>query len=141
MADKKNKQPKKVFSFTFNFSWLYLLLIIGIGYMLFANRSSSAEKIEWQEAETMIMAGDVDEIVFIRNDFRGEVKVRPERLAKYADHFANGVPPRRAPHFFFLVSGKFDPEVTFAELNDQLLTGEKFKVVVKEEEHIWGEML
>ena len=61
MADKKNNRQKK--SITINFSWFYLLLILGIGYMLFSNRSSSAEKIEWQEVEEMIKKGDVKEVV------------------------------------------------------------------------------
>ena len=84
MADKQ-KDPKegKKFSFTFNFSWLYLLLILGIGWLLFNNQQSAdPQKIEWQQVQTMAQSGDIEEIVFVRNDIRGEVKVRPERLAK-----------------------------------------------------------
>ena len=141
MAQKDNNKPKKVFSFTFNLSWLYLLLLVGIGYMLFSNRGASAEKIEWQEVETMIQGGDVAEVAFIRNDFKGEVKVRPERLGKYADKFPGGVVPRRAPHFYFLVSSKFDPETTFAALNEELAPGDKFKLVIRNDDHLWSEML
>ena len=127
---------------TFNFSWIYFLLLIGIGYLLFNNqRSAAPEKIEWTEVQEMISAGDVAEITFVRNDFRGEVKVRPEKVAKYADKFAGGTPPRRAPQFYFLVSTKFDPEVSFAALNAELTPLEQFKVVIKNEEHIWGDIL
>ena len=142
MADNK-KDPKgnKVFSFTFNFSWLYLLLILGIGWLLFNNQQSSEpQKIEWQQVQTMAGAGDIDEITFVRNDFRGEVKVRAERLAKYSDQFPAGVVPRRAPHFYFLVSTKFDPEQNFAQLNETLPVGDRFKVVIQNADHTWAEL-
>ena len=139
-----NKDPKgrKIFSVSFNFSWLYLLIILGIGYLLLNNqRSGAPEKIEWTEVQGMIRNGDVQEITFVRNDFKGEVKVKPERLAKYADKYRGGLPPRRAPHFYFLVSTKFDPEQTFAALNETLAPSDRFKVVIRNEDHIWGDIL
>ena len=133
MAEKK---------ISFNFSWLYMLLLLGVGYMLFNNqRSAAPEKIEWAEVQTMIREGDVAEISFIRNDFKGEIKVRPERLAKYTEKFRGGTPPRRAPHFYFLVSSKFDPELSFAQLNEELSPVDQFKVVIKNEDHIWMDIL
>ena len=142
MAEQK-KDPKrgKGFSFSFNFSWLYLLLILGSGWLLFNNQQTSdPQKIEWQQVKTMAQSGDIEEIVFVRNDIRGEVKVRPERLAKYAEEFPGGIVPRRAPHFYFLVSAKFDPEASFAELNDALPVGEQFKVVIQNADHTWAEL-
>ena len=131
----ENKKKGKV---SFNFSWLYFLLLIGIGYLLFGNmRSAEPQKVEWQQVQEMIRQGDVAEISFVRNDFKGEVKIRPERLAKYTDLFRGGTPPRRAPHLYFLVSSKFDPEATFGELNAGLTEVEQFKVVIRNEEHIW----
>ena len=140
MADnKKNPKGKKVI--TFNFSWLYLLLIIGIGWLLFSNQQSAdPQKIEWQQVQTMAEAGDIEEIVFVRNDIRGEIKVRPERLAKYADQFPGGNVPRRSPHFYFLVSARFDPEENFAKLNENLPVGDQFKVVIQNADHIWAEL-
>ena len=142
MADNK-KDPKggKSFRVSFNFSWLYLLLIFGIGWLLFSNRGSSdPQKIEWQQVQMMAQSGDIEEIVFVRNDIRGEVKVRPERLAKYADQFPGGAVPRRAPHFYFLVSTRFDPEENFAKLNENLPVGEQFKVVIQNADHTWAEL-
>ena len=139
MADKKGSKKGK--TLTFNFSWLYLLLILGIGWLLFSNQSSSEpQKIEWQQVQTMAASGDIEEIVFVRNDIRGEVKVRPERLSKYADEFPGGNIPRRAPHFYFLVSSKFDPEVSFASLNENLPVGDRFKVVIQNADHTWAEL-
>ena len=142
MADNK-KDPKggKTFRVSFNFSWLYLLLIGGIAWLLFSNQQSSEpQKIEWQQVQTMAQSGDIEEIVFVRNDIRGEIKVRPERLAKYADQFPGGAVPRRAPHFYFLVSARFDPEENFAKLNENLPVGDQFKVVIQNADHTWAEL-
>ena len=142
MADKK-KDPKggKTFRVSFNFSWLYLLLIAGIGWLLFSNQQSSEpQKIEWQQVQTMAQSGDIEEIVFVRNDIRGEIKVRPERLAKYADQFPGGAVPRRAPHFYFLVSARFDPEENFEKLNENLAVGDQFKVVIQNADHTWADL-
>ncbi len=142
MADKK-KDPKggKTFRVSFNFSWLYLLLILGIGWLLFSNQQSSEpQKIEWQQVQTMAQSGDIEEIVFVRNDIRGEIKVRPERLAKYADQFPGGAVPRRAPHFYFLVSARFDPEENFEKLNENLPVGDQFKVVIQNADHTWADL-
>ena len=142
MADKK-KDPKggKTFRVSFNFSWLYLLLIAGIGWLLFSNQQSSEpQKIEWQQVQTMAQSGDIEEIVFVRNDLQGEVKVRPERLAKYADQFPGGAVPRRAPHFYFLVSARFDPEENFEKLNENLAVGDQFKVVIQNADHTWADL-
>ena len=142
MADKK-RDPKggKTFRVSFNFSWLYILLILSIGWLLFSNQQSSEpQKIEWQQVQTMAQSGDIEEIVFVRNDIRGEIKVRPERLAKYADQFPGGAVPRRAPHFYFLVSARFDPEENFAKLNENLPVGEQFKVVIQNADHTWAEL-
>lgn len=142
MADKK-KDPKggKTFRVSFNFSWLYLLLILFLFWLLFFNQQSSEpQKIEWQQVQTMAQSGDIEEIVFVRNDIRGEIKVRPERLAKYADQFPGGAVPRRAPHFYFLVSARFDPEENFEKLNENLPVGDQFKVVIQNADHTWADL-
>ena len=126
----------------FNFSWLYFLLLLGIGYLLFNNqRSGEPEKVEWQQVQQMMRDGDVAEVDFIRNDYKGEIKIRPEKLSKYADMFTGGNPPRRAPHFYFLVSTKFDPEESFEKINAELTPVEQFKVVIRNEDRVWMEIL
>jgi cell division protease FtsH len=135
---KKDPGGRKIFQVRFNLSWLYFLLLVGIGYLLMNNqRSAAPEKVEWAEVQTMIQEGDVAEITFVRNDFKGEIKVRPEKLGKYADKFRGGVVPKRAPQFYFLVSTKFDPEASFGALNQELPRESQFKVIIRNEEHIW----
>ena len=124
----------------FGFTWFYLFLIVGIGFMLFGQRGANPQKIEWAEVQTMIQAGDVKEIHFIRNDYQGKVTVRPERLAKYADLFGGQV-PARSPHFIFMTSSKFDPEQVFGELNANLPADSQVKVIMENDSKIWSQLI
>ena len=124
-----------------NLSWLYILLLIGVGYMLFAQSGPAPQKVEWQQVKQMMLDGDIKEIHFVRNDFKGDITVRPDRLGKYANLFANGKVPSRSPHFFFLTSTKFDPEKEFEEVNAQLPAEEQVKVVMENDAKIWANVL
>ena len=137
---KNNKKPK-VKVVRINLSWVfYLLLIISIGWMLLSNRSVP-EKVEWAQVEEMIQAGDVKEIKFVRNDFKGTVTLRPESVQKYSGLFPGGTPTKSSPQFFFLTSTKFDPETTFAELNAALDEDSRVKLVIENNENIWRGLL
>lgn len=144
MANNRNnnkKKGRKTKVIRINLSWFYILLILGIGWMLFGNSSPAAQKIEWAQVKEMILDGDVKEIHFVRNDFKGNVTVKPDRLAKYDGLFAGGRVPTRSPHFFFLTSTRFDPETTFEELNSQLPEDGQVKVVMENDAKIWSNVL
>ena len=138
MADKNNaprgKKPTKPFSFL---SWFYIALLILIGYMFFNQSGSNPQKEEWDEVKAQWLAGDIKEVVFVRNEFEGHVTVKPDRLGQFEDKFG-GVLPKKSPHFVFLVSGSFNAEEMFDELNDQLPEDEKVKVVIENKENFWG---
>lgn len=142
MSKKQNNKKKTVKTkvVRINLSWLYILLIAGLGFLLFKNPSSNPSKVEWAQVERMITAGDVKEVRFVRNDFKGSVTIKPERLAKYESQFENGV-PQRSPHFYFLVSTKFDPEQEFSRLNANLPDDGKVKLIIENESKIWGSVL
>lgn len=145
MADKNIKRKngpdgKKPIRVVFNMSWIYLLLIFGIFWMFFNNGGANPQKIEWDEVKTQIAAGDVKEIVFIRNDFEGRVTIRPDRLEKYADKFGGNI-PKKSPHFIFLVSGSFNAEEMFGELNDSLPAEDRFKVIIENDSKVWRTLL
>ena len=112
MAQKpNNKHNKGQRVVRINFSTiLYVILLASIGWMLLNNSSAPASKIEWAQVQEMAREGDISEIHFIRNDFKGNITVRPDRLGKYASLFPEGKLPKRSPQFFFLTSTKFDPE-------------------------------
>lgn len=142
MANKKNNsQPrKKIIRINIGLSWLYILLIAGIIWMLFSNPGANPQKVEWEDVKTMIQAGDVKDIVYVRNDFKGDITIRPDRLAKYESRF-NGKVPSASPHFWFYVSGAFNPEEEFGELNAALPAESHFKVIMENDEKIWGQIL
>lgn len=133
------KRPPKM---TFNFSWIYILLIFGIIWMwMFFNQSgANPQKIEWDDVKEQIAAGDVKEITFIRNDFEGRVTIRPDRLEKYADKFGGNV-PKKSPHFTFLVSGSFNAEEAFGELNASLPEDDRFKLIIENNSNVWKTLL
>ena len=102
------------------------------------NSKGNPQKIEWPEVEQMVSQGDVEEITFVRNDYQGYIKVKPERLSRYADRFGAAGVPKKSPHFFFLVSEKFNPEESFAAL------GEAYGPVdykIKNNDRVWGNVL
>lgn len=136
----KNKQPKtKVVRI--NLSWLYFLLILGIVWMLIGNRGTSAQKIEWAQVQKMFVDGDIKEIHFIRNDYKGTIAVKPEKLGKYSSLFPGNEIPKSSPHFFFLVSGSFDAEHEFASLNGQLSDGNQVKIIMENDSKLWSNVM
>ena len=139
MADKnkKNVPPKKPIKVSFGVSWIYIILLIGIGWMFFNQGGANPQKEEWADVKEQWLAGDIKEIVFIRNKFDGQVTVRPDKLEKYSDKFG-GIIPKKSPHFFFSVTPSFNAEQTFEELNSQLPEDEKVKVVVESQESMWS---
>ncbi|MBQ0127903.1 MAG: ATP-dependent zinc metalloprotease FtsH [Bacteroidales bacterium] len=141
MAKNQNRKPQKIKVVRINFSWIYLLLIAGIIFMLFSSRGVPAQKIEWAQLEEMIKAGDIKEVQFVRNDFKGDVTVRPDRMSKYSALFPGGKVPASAPQFFFLTSSKFDPELEFARLNAFLEPQDRTKLVITNDAKIWENVL
>ena len=140
MNDRGKGPDKKNFNIKFNFSWVYMLLMFVIVWMFFNQGGSNPQKIEWDDVRQQILAGDVQEIVFVRNDFEGKVTIRPDRLEKYADEFGGKI-PSKSPHFVFLVSGSFNAEETFGELNDSLPEDARFKLVIENNNKVWGSVI
>ena len=139
MAQKKNTKGKgKAKVFTINLSWIYIIILIGIGYLIFSRGSSNPQKIEWPEVEQMVAQGDIEEITFVRNDYQGYIKVKPERLSRYADKVGAAGVPKKSPHFFFLVSEKFNPVESFAALGEAYGPGD-YKS--KNNDRVWGNVL
>lgn len=133
-----NPHGNKPVRIRFNISWIYILLLFGIGYMFF-NQGGSAnpQKEEWAEVKQQWLDGDIKEITFIRNEYEGRVTMKPDRIEKYADKFGGKV-PKKSPHFIFLVSGSFNAEEMFGELNEQLPADQQVKVVIENHESLWG---
>ena len=139
MAEQNNRQPqgRKPVRIRFNISWIYFALLVAMGWMLFQNNGANPQKEEWADVRKQWLAGDIKEVVFIRNEYEGRVTLRPERIERYADKFGGKV-PERSPHFVFLVSGSFNAEEMFGELNAQLPEDRQVKVVIENHENWWS---
>ena len=138
MAEKNNSpRRRKPVKINIGISWLYIILMIGIGWMFFNQSGANPQKIEWDEVKKMWLADDIKEVVYIRNEYEGHITVKPDRLDQYAEKFGGNV-PKQSPHFVFLVSGSFNAEEMFGELNAQLPSDEKVKVIIENHESLWG---
>ena len=140
MAEKPNNDAprrKRPIKFTFNISWIYFLLLLGIGWMFFNQGGANPQKEEWAQVQKQWLAGDIKEVVFIRNEFEGQVTIKPDKLEKFKSDFGGDL-PKKSPHYVFLVSGIFNAEEMFGELNAQLPEDEQVKVVIENHESFWG---
>ena len=139
MAENKNSSPRgnKPVRIKFNISWIYFILLIAIGWMFFNQGGANPQKEEWADVQKQWLAGDIKEVVFIRNEYEGRVTMRPERIEHYADKFGGKV-PEKSPHFVFLVSGSFNAEEMFGELNSKLPEDRQVKVVIENHESWWS---
>lgn len=136
-----NKDPKnKIIRINIGLSWLYIPLLVGLLYLAFFSGGSNPQKAEWSDVKEMIVSGDVKDILFIRNDFKGEVTIKPDKLAKYSERFGGKV-PSASPHFWFYVSNKFDPEAEFDQLNSELPADSQVKIIMENDDNVWGHIM
>lgn len=136
-----NKDPKnKIIRINIGLSWLYIPLLVGLLYLAFFSGGSNPQKAEWSDVKEMVASGDVKDILFIRNDFKGEVTIKPDKLAKYSERFGGKV-PSASPHFWFYVSNKFDPEAEFDHLNSELPADSQVKIIMENDDNVWGHIM
>lgn len=136
-----NKDPKnKIIRINIGLSWLYIPLFVGLLYLAFFSGGSNPQKAEWSDVKEMVASGDVKDILFIRNDFKGEVTIKPDKLAKYSERFGGKV-PSASPHFWFYVSNKFDPEAEFDRLNSELPADSQVKIIMENDDNVWGHIM
>ena len=136
-----NKDPKnKIIRINIGLSWLYIPLLVGLLYLAFFSGGSNPQKAEWSDVKEMVVSGDVKDILFIRNDFKGEVTIKPDKLAKYSERFGGKV-PSASPHFWFYVSNKFDPEAEFDRLNLELPADSQVKIIMENDDNVWGHIM
>ena len=135
-----DRSPRNRKGFSFGMSWFYIILTFGIIWMFFNQGGANPQKIEWEQVKEQIEAGDVKEIVFVRNDYQGKVTIKPDRLEKYAAMFGGSV-PKKSPHFIFLVTSNFNAEETFESINETLPESDRFKVVIENDSKVWSSIL
>lgn len=134
-------KKKKVKVVRLNLSWLYLLLVGGIFYLLFKDgAAANPQKTEWATVREMALAGDVKEVDFVRNEYKGLVTLKGESLEKYASDFGGKVPVR-SPHYIFLATDHFDVEKEVASLNAGLEKENQVKLVISQGNNFWSNIM
>lgn len=134
-------KKKKVKVVSLNLSWLYLLLVGGIFYLLFKDgAAANPQKTEWATVREMALAGDVKEVDFVRNEYKGLVTLKGESLEKYASDFGGKVPVR-SPHYIFLATDHFDVEKEVASLNAGLEKENQVKLVISQGNNFWSNIM
>lgn len=134
-------KKKKVKVVRLNLSWLYLLLVGGIFYLLFKDgAAANPQKTEWATVREMALAGDVKEVDFVRNEYKGLVTLKGESLEKYASDFGGKV-PARSPHYVFLATDHFDVEKEVASLNAELEKENQVKLVINQGNNFWSNIM
>ncbi len=123
----------------FNFTWIYILITVAVLAMFYTSRGANPQKKEWADVKEYALSGDIDKIVYIRNEYKGEVQIKADSLEKYSSLFGGRV-PNKPPHIVFLVSDKFDPETAFDEINTSLKEQGKtpVSVVMEQKRDMWG---
>ena len=133
-SPNKRKAPGWLF-------WFYIMLFLGLGYMFLTSSGIEPIKKEWIEVkENILPSGDIDKVVYVRNERRGEIYISKDSISKYKNIFG-GKEPKSGPHFYFLVSDKFDAEVELEAVRELQAEESKFDVVVDEKHNYWGRAL
>lgn len=126
---KKKKGPSGLY-------WIYFILLAGLVYMWISSGGGEPLKKEWIDLkENILPSGDVEKVVYIRNEKQGEVYLLKDSLSKYKNLYG-GKEPKAGPHFFFLVSDSFDAENEFEQVRSTLPENKRFKVVTEENSNI-----
>ena len=137
-GQRRMRQPRRGFNW---FSLVYLLLLLGLAYMWSSTGTADPLKREWMDVkDSLLVSGDVDKLVYVRNERKGEIFLRQTALDKYKNLYG-GREPKGGPHFYFLVSEKFDAEKELDALLESLPAEKRFRVVVDEHKNYWGPIL
>ena len=137
-GQRRGREPRRGFNW---FSLVYLVLLLGLAYMWSSTGTADPLKKEWLDVkETLLASGDVEKLVYVRNEHKGEIYLKQSALEKYKNLYG-GREPKGGPHFYFLVSEKFDAEGQFDTLVESLPAGQQFKVVVDERKNYWGPII
>ena len=135
---RRSNRPRRGFNW---FSLVYLVLILGMAYMWGTSGTADPLKKEWLDVkEGILLSGDVDKLVYVRNEHKGEIFLKQSALDKYKNLYG-GREPKAGPHFYFLVSEKFDAEEQLDTLVESLPEKDRFKVVVEEHKSYWGPII
>ena len=121
--EKENKQPKS----KFNIYWVYglvVFILLGMSFFGGDNKWQNLKKINISNFESYLNAGDISEVIIIRNESSVQVSIKPDALSK-AEHQAItgknilGQDNVRGPHYQFEIGSleRFEDTLEEAKKN------------------------
>lgn len=128
--DKKGNDPfssltgnkgNKMNAPKFNVYWVYILIIAAILGLQFFYGNKKPVETNWHEVKyQMLVNGDIEKLLVVRNQGKVEVFIKEKSLSKYNDRL-DGLKtvPALGPHFFFTI-GSID---TFERQLDEAQEG------------------
>ena len=80
-GQRRGREPRRGFNW---FSLVYLVLLLGLAYMWSSTGTADPLKKEWLDVkETLLASGDVEKLVYVRNEHKGEIYLKQSALEKY----------------------------------------------------------
>ena len=125
--------------------WLtvfYVALFLSLFYMMFSGGKAVPVEKDWisEVRDEILPGGDVEKVVYIRNERKGEIYLKSAAIQKYSNLF-QGKPPKGGPHFFFLVSENFDAEKELDAVRSALPDSGRFDVVISQRNNYWSRLI
>lgn len=136
--NRNNKDPKKPVKI--NSYWIYgaviLMLILG-QLLLFPGYSNS--KVSFDELKEYIVAGDVERMVVINEDY-AEIYLRKESLSKYPNASKNTFSDNQ-PNFTMEIGSLQSFEPKFDKINDELSADKRVVLTFEKKSNVIGQLL
>ena len=128
----------------FNVYWIYILIIATIlGLNFFYSSKSPVETSQREVIFQMLVQGDVDRMVLIRNQGKVEVYIKERSIEKYSGKLGENAQnvPRHGPHFFFTYGDIATFERQLDEAQEGLLPTERVSVSYEDRPNYLGEII
>lgn len=138
-GDKGLKKAPK-----FNVYWVYIVIIGAIILLNFFYTGRNALETNWQEVKNeMLLKGDVQRLLVIRNQGKVEVYLKEKSLSKFSEKLGKGLTavPKTGPHFFFTIGSieTFEKQLTEAQAN--ITEAEKVYPQYEERPNYFGDII
>lgn len=128
----------------FNVYWVYIVIIAAIILLNFVYTGRNALETNWQEVKNeMLLKGDIEKLLVIRNQGKVEVFIKEKSLSKFAKKLGKGFAgvPKSGPHYFFTIGSIETFEKQLAEAQTAIPEAEKIYPQYEERPNYFGDIL
>lgn len=128
----------------FNVYWVYIIIIAAIILLNFVYSGRGAVESNWQEVKNqMLLKGDIERLLVIRNQGKVEVYLKEKSLAKFTDKLGKGfnAVPKAGPHFYFTIGSIETFEKQLTEAQTAVAETEKIYPQYEERPNYFGDII